>query len=46
MMQPAGEPACPEEINALLSRSRPIWLALVGFGSLAIIAWLMMTKPF
>jgi hypothetical protein len=22
--QPAGEPACPEEINALLSRSRPI----------------------
>jgi uncharacterized membrane protein len=43
---PAGEPACPEEINALLNRSRPIWLALVGFGSLAIIAWLMMSKPF
>jgi hypothetical protein len=43
---PAGEPASPEEINALLSHSRPVWLALVGFGSLAMIAWLMMFKPF
>lgn len=44
--RPPVEPACAEEINALLSRSRPIWLALVGFSSLAIIAWLMMAKPF
>jgi hypothetical protein len=43
---PAGDPACPEEISALLSRSRPIWLALVGFGSQAMIARLMMSKPF
>jgi uncharacterized membrane protein len=43
---PAGNPACPEEINALLGSSRPIWLALVGFGSLAIIAWLMISEPF
>jgi hypothetical protein len=44
--QPAGAPASPEEIDALLNRSRPLWLALAGFGSLAIIAWLMMFKPF
>ena len=43
---PVGEPAPPEEINDLLSRPLPIWLALAGFGSLAIIAWLMMAKPF
>jgi len=40
------EPACADEINALLNHLRPIWLALLGFGSLAIIAWLMMSKPF
>lgn len=45
-LQPAGELASAEEINALLNRSRPIWLALVGFGSLAIITWLMTSKPF
>jgi uncharacterized membrane protein len=43
---PAGEPAPAEEINTLLSRPLPIWLALAGFGSLAIIVWLMMVKPF
>jgi uncharacterized membrane protein len=43
---PAGEPAGPEVIDTLLRGSRPIWLALVGFGSLAMIAWLMMAKPF
>lgn len=45
-VQPAIQPARPEEINALLNRSQPIWLALVGFGGLAILAWLMMSKPF
>jgi hypothetical protein len=40
------EPACAEEINTLLSQSRPVTLAVAGFGSLAIIAWLMMFKPF
>lgn len=44
--QPSGEPASAEEINALLGRSRPIWLAVVGFGGLVILAWLMMSKPF
>jgi len=43
--QQAGEPANSEEIDALLKRSQPIWLALVGFGGLAILAWLMMSKP-
>jgi uncharacterized membrane protein len=43
---PAGEPASPDEMDALLGSSRPIWLAMVGFGSLAAIAWLMMFKPF
>lgn len=43
---PANVPAPADEINALLSRPLPFWLALVGFGSLAAIAWLMMFKPF
>jgi hypothetical protein len=44
--QPALEPAGAEEINVLLSQSQPVTLAVIGFGSLAIIAWLMMFKPF
>lgn len=43
---PPGEPASCEEIDALLNRSRPEVLAVTGFGSLAVIAWLMMFKPF
>jgi hypothetical protein len=33
-------------LAALLDRSRPFLLAGIGFGGLAIIAWLMMFKPF
>ena len=44
--QPQLEPARAEEINALLNRSQPVSLAVIGLGSLAIIAWLMMFKPF
>jgi len=44
--QPPAEVSSVEEIDALLNHSRPAWLAVVGFGSLAIIAWLMMVKPF
>jgi hypothetical protein len=44
--QPPSEVASVEEIDALLSRSRPVTLAVIGFGSLAVIAWLMMSKPF
>jgi hypothetical protein len=44
--QPPGEVASVEEIDALLNHSRPVSLAMTGFGSLAVIAWLMMFKPF
>jgi len=44
--QPPLEPAPVEEINALLNRPPPVRLAVIGFGSQAIIAWLMMVKPF
>jgi len=42
----AVELASSEGIDALLNRSRPLQLAVAGFGSLAVIAWLMMFKPF
>lgn len=43
---PAGEPASVEEIDALLTRSQPVLLAVIGLVGLAMIAWLMMFKPF
>lgn len=44
--RPPSEPASSEEIDTLLDRSRPVQLAVAGFGSLVVIAWLMMFKPF
>lgn len=44
--QPAMDPASPEEIEALLASSPAITLALIGFGGIAVILWLMMFKPF
>lgn len=41
-----AEPASREALDALLNRSNPVQLALMGFGSLTVIAWLMMFKPF
>ncbi len=43
---PPVDPASDEELDALLQRSRPITLAVAGFGALAVIGWLMMAKPF
>jgi hypothetical protein len=43
---PRVEPLSVEELDALLNRSQPMLLTLVGFGGLAVIAWLMMFKPF
>ena len=43
--QPPLEPAPSDEINALLSQSQPVKLAVIGLGCLAIIAWLMIAKP-
>ena len=41
-----AEPASQQEIDALLKSPRPIQLAATGLGGLAIIAWLMIFKPF
>lgn len=35
-----------EEIDAQLNKLQPMRLALIGFGGITIIAWLMMFKPF
>jgi hypothetical protein len=43
---PRLEFASPEELDALLNRIHPIRLAAIGFGGFAVIAWLMMFKPF
>jgi hypothetical protein len=43
---PQAEPLSVEELNALLDHIRPTRLTLIGFGGLAVIAWLMMFKPF
>lgn len=40
------EPMSAEELDALLSRSRPVLLTVIGFGGLVVIAWLMIFKPF
>jgi uncharacterized membrane protein len=46
-----GQPPRPELMSAemldmLLSQSQPTRLALLGFGGISLIAWLMMFKPF
>jgi hypothetical protein len=43
---PRPEMLSPEELDALLKQSHPMRLAMIGFGGLAVIAWLMMFKPF
>jgi hypothetical protein len=40
------EPAGAQEIDALLAKGNPVLLAIIGFGGIAVIAWLMMFKPF
>lgn len=43
---PPGQPAPAEEIEALLANAPAITLAVIGFGGIAVILWLMMFKPF
>lgn len=43
---PAGEAASAKEIEALLANAPAITLAVIGFGGIAVILWLMMFKPF
>ncbi len=40
------QPANLEEVEPLLPRSQPVQLASIGLGGLAVIAWLMIFKPF
>lgn len=44
--QPAVAAASAPEIDALLAQSNPLTLTLIGLGGIAIVAWLMMFKPF
>ena len=43
---PALSPGSPEEIAARAASIKPIPIALVGFGGLVLMLWLMMFKPF
>lgn len=42
----AEQPASDEVLIAILEKSNPVLLTLIGYGGYAIIAWLMMVKPF
>jgi hypothetical protein len=43
---PAVDPASAEEIATAIAATRPVRLAVIGYGGLALILWLMMFKPF
>jgi hypothetical protein len=43
---PAGEPGTAEESAAILAKTRPVLMLLVGYGGFVVIIWLMMFKPF
>jgi hypothetical protein len=43
---PALPPADPEQIAARAAAVNPIPIAIVGFGGLVLMLWLMMFKPF
>lgn len=45
-VQPPVEPAPAEEIEALLANAPAVSMAVIGFGGIAVILWLMMFKPF
>jgi hypothetical protein len=45
-IQPPPEPASQETIDALLKTGRATLLAVIGFGGVAVITWLMIFKPF
>ena len=45
--RPSGAPmASDEEIDELLGSGRPVLIAVIGFGGLLVILWMMMFKPF
>ena len=46
MELPSEPSGSNEELFAILKKSNPVLLTLIGYGGYAIIAWLMMVKPF
>jgi hypothetical protein len=44
--EPPAAPLPPDELARLLDTRRPEAIALVGFGGLALLIWLMELKPF
>lgn len=45
--RPSGAPvASDEEVDELLASGRPVLIAVIGFGGLLVILWMMMFKPF
>jgi hypothetical protein len=45
--RPSGAPmASDEELDELLGSGRPVLIAVIGFGGLLVILWMMMFKPF
>jgi hypothetical protein len=44
--RPAQPPAGADEIAARLAAVNPLPLAIIGFGGLAVMLWLMILKPF
>ena len=45
-LYPAELPKSDEELFAILEKSNPVLLTIIGYGGFAIIAWLMLAKPF
>jgi hypothetical protein len=45
-LPPRSESLSAEEVDALLSRIQPTLLTVIGYGGIALIAWLMVLKPF
>ena len=43
---PSESPGNDEKLFAILEKSNPVLLTIIGYGGYAIIAWLMMVKPF
>ncbi len=43
---PSESPGRDEELFKILEKSNPVLLTLIGYGGYAVIAWLMLVKPF
>jgi small-conductance mechanosensitive channel len=43
---PAEPPKSDDEVFAILAKSNPLLLTIIGYGGFVVITWLMMAKPF